>query len=176
MFVVGCSVPLRYIRQSWIQLSTVTLIVICLLLANSFWVDAITGAPAGETLRKGNLSYIYPSDVIAANWLTEHNVSPLTVHKDLGVGSVAKEFAFSPTGERPNFDIEGKCFMEENLDKLEEGGYLYLRYANVINGKVFVGWPIGEGALHDYVHLFAGRSKIYDSSRAQIYLLGTQPK
>lgn len=176
MFVVGCNVLLRYIRQSWVQLSTMTLVVICLLLANSFWIDTITGTPRGGTLTKENIGYIYQSDVIAANWLTEHNGSQLTVHKDYEETYIFREFEFSPTGERPNFRIEGDFFVEENLDKLEEGGYLYLRYANVVNRKVFVGWPIGEGALHDYVHLFAGRNKIYDSSRAQIYLLGTQPK
>ncbi len=179
MFVVGCNVLLRYVRRDWIRLSTVTLIVICLLLANSFWIDTVTGTPYrqyGSVLIKPNRIYIYQSDVIAANWLTEHNASRLTVHKDYREGSMFREFEFSPTGEKPNFDIEGFCFAEENLDKLEEGGYLYLRYPNVVKEIVFVDPLTKEGALRDYVYLFADGSKIYDSGQAQIYLLPTQPE
>ena len=115
---------------------------------------------------EGKMGYIYiaDQDIIAARWIGDYNTES---QKDLKLYSdvwgrqrfvLAYEVNTCPR-------VYGSFF---NDNKTIDDGYIYLRYANVVAGKVC---PLDAGTVNitKYSHLFVRKSKIYANGGAELY-------
>ena len=55
------------------------------------------------------------------------------------------------------------------LDHREISGYIYLRYYNVVNGKLMTRCYAKTYNLTEYDDVFIGREKIYNNGGAEVY-------
>jgi len=65
-----------------------------------------------------------------------------------------------------NISLRMASFIDIEHEKIN--GYIYLRYYNLINKKL-QGASMMEYNLPDYSHLFAGKSKIYDTGGSEVW-------
>jgi uncharacterized membrane protein len=108
--------------------------------------------------------YITDQDIIAARWIGDHNTESqkdLKIYSDVWGGprvTLAYDVNKCPR-------VYGSFF---NDNKTVNEGYIYLRYANVVAGKVC---PVGREAVNmtKYSHLFIGTSNIYANGGSEIY-------
>ncbi len=174
-FIIGC-------LGISLSKSRLTLILISVLLVSQFFVstftaDQIMGIPSSVMLnREGtnhDTSYIYKSEVAAAQWLSDHTGSELNVEIDFNPKPRTGwlfEFVSRPAGK--HITVESGAFTPQQHNK---GSYLFLRYANIVNGWVYqpreryIPEVAGREPLAQHTSLLSSRNKIYSNGNAEIY-------
>ncbi|NQE45705.1 hypothetical protein C5S31_06775 [ANME-1 cluster archaeon GoMg2] len=108
--------------------------------------------------------YIPDQDIIAARWIGDYNTES---QKDLKIYSdIWSRQRFALAYEVNTYPRVYGSFFNDN--KTIDDGYIYLRYANVVAGKVC---PVDRGTenITKYSHLFVRKSKIYANGGAELY-------
>ena len=111
-----------------------------------------------------DMIYIHDQEIIAIRWIRDHNRER---QKDLKIYTDA----FGGYGVKLAYDVNNYprvygSFFKNN--KTVDAGYIYLRYVNVVVGKVY---PVAGETLNitKYSHLFVGKSKIYDNRGSETW-------
>ena len=161
--VIGGILLAKFLRAkpSWILL----VVLIPYFLANTGAIPQISGAPRSLTLNSAgyeyNLYHIHDQEIYAARWLGDYGdlgreTSPITTDaagwSRLLYGGVSHS-------------ISSRAFFDP--DK-EIKGYIYLRYYNVMNGKLLDS-EYGNRDLVEYQEIFIGKSKIYTNGGSEIW-------
>lgn len=112
-------------------------------------------------VRQGN--YVFESEVVSANWISQNRVDNITIYSD------GREVARFLTAYGPNIDgenINGSYF---GWNKTVDLGYIYLGYANIHNHKIIdMGDDFIRVDVAHYQHLLTGKSTIYDNGGSRI--------
>ncbi|MFZ2071223.1 MAG: DUF2206 domain-containing protein [Halobacteriota archaeon] len=153
----------------------VYLIILLVLIPYFLCVTGVTyqmfGYPRAVTLNAaGEVSdwiYIHDQDIIGAKWVGNYGIcgpkGGLKLYSD-GFGNMRVALAYD-VKNRPS--VSTSFFMD---NETVNDGYIYLRYANVVEEKVY---PQEKSYnfvnLTIYSHLFIGKSKIYNNGGAEIY-------
>jgi uncharacterized membrane protein len=102
--------------------------------------------------------YVHDQESCGAKWLKEYNKDMTRIHTtDPYVGRLR----LMSQGNIPRSLNDDGTFANNRTC----GGYIYLGYYNVVDGKLFG----GTTNLSDYSHQFIGKSKIYANGGAEVY-------
>ena len=153
----------------------VYLIILLVLIPYFLCVTGVTyqmfGYPRAVTLNSaGEVSdwiYIHDHDVIGAKWVGNYGIcgpkGGLKLYSD-GFGNMRVALAYD-VKKRPSTSTS---FFGDN--ETVDDGYIYLRYANVVAEKVYPrGYKFNYVNITKYLHLFLGKSKIYNNGGTEIY-------
>jgi len=166
MFVIGGDTIFRYINLRKFSLLAILIVLILQFFCATYVIDQVFGNPNSEDLnREGDKYgeyYIYDSEIAGARWLNEHGTANPTIHTDArGYTRILMVYDTMPH--------LNKKFFEKN--KTIKNGYIYLRYINIVNGKIY---PTDNYAdisnITEYSHLFIGKSKIYNNGGSEVYI------
>lgn len=159
--VIGSITVARFLKPMayWLVL----LVLIPFFLGNAGIVNQVFG-PHTFILNSDNINYtddyIYDQDSYAAKWLRSNGEMEGTEIYADGLGS---DWLISQAGVFPWCD---RCSLFEEDASIN--GYIYLRYPNVVNGKLF--GPGGElFNLTQIQDKFIGKSRIYTNGGSEIY-------
>lgn len=165
MYVLGGVILFRFIKPR-LGLVFITVVVILQFLSSSYLVDQALGVPTSIYLNRAgywySTEYTYESEVTAAEWLEKYGKRDLTIHGDIfGYLRLYQAQIWAPRIDK-HFFTRGKP---------AESGYIYLRRANVLYRKVYIGsFQAGEMAedINDYSYLIEGKNKIYSNGTSEI--------
>ena len=143
------------------------LIILLVLIPYFFCTTGMTyqvfGVPRALTLNSEgsqyDVMYVHDQESYGAKWLKGHTDEKAKIYADFyGDRRLKSQGAIhSP--------IYAKTLIE---DKKAIGGYIYLRYLNVVGGKLLAG-GCQRHNLTEYTHLFVGKSKIYNNGGAEVW-------
>lgn len=113
------------------------------------------------TIRQGN--YIYDSEIIAAQWISQNRINNLTVYSD------GREVARFLTAYGPNVSNENINSSFFGWNKTIDRGYIYLGYVNIHDRLIIdMGDDFIRVDMEPYTFLLDGKSRIYDNGGAHI--------
>ena len=121
-----------------------------------------------------DLLYVYDEETYAAKWLRESGELGDVELYSSGGGYIGSNAVSTDTGEIGRLVSQGgippayvdRWFLFDPNIKI--GGYIYLRYYNVVNGKILT--PLlEEHDIAEYQGRFVGKAKIYDNGGSEIY-------
>jgi uncharacterized membrane protein len=124
------------------------------------------GVPRAITLnsegKQYDMYYVHDQESYSAMWLKVHSEGKMRVYTDFwGSFRLISQASFSPKL------IDRNSLLERKKIK----GYIYLRYYNVVNGKL-TGRSSGtfyNYNLTEYDDIFIGRNKIYNNGGSELY-------
>lgn len=109
-------------------------------------------------------SYIYPSEIVSADWLHSNGMPNSTIYSD---GRELTRFTLAYGTNVAGLDLNYSFFA---WNRTVSGGYIYLGDTNVKKHEVIEIYDdIWIGDMNDYSELFKGRYKIYDNGGSQIW-------
>jgi len=163
-FVVGGITVARWlrVRSYWVILAVLIPYSMCV----SGIMYQVFDSPRSIALNSEgtnyNYLYVHDQESFAARWLGDHGeLKNAIVYSDhTGYYRLLSLGALSP-----------KLFDEDSLidnDKQINGGYIYLKYYNVVSGKLMDNRYQGHSII-EYEDKFAGRALIYNNGGSQFY-------
>jgi uncharacterized membrane protein len=176
-FFFGLDFVFKSPRVSRLAPAFAILLVLVLIVSNTYVTDTLLGAQTSVDLSNGGPirddSVIHPSEAAAVSWLVTYKQSNTTVGTD---GSGATSLATSP-GSRSFQDV---WFFANYLyaNHTDNDAYIYLHQTNVIDGFIYLSGGISASGYKEpaqyvpitsFSRLFNQTSLIYDSGGAQIY-------
>ncbi|HEY0196417.1 MAG TPA: DUF2206 domain-containing protein, partial [Methanobacterium sp.] len=112
-------------------------------------------------VRQGN--YIYDSEIISAQWISQNRVNNLTVYSD------GREVARFLTAYGPNISRENINSSFFGWNQTVDSGYIYLGYVNIHNRIIIdMGSDFIRVNMDPYFFLLDGKSTIYDNGGSRI--------
>nr|QNO46304.1 hypothetical protein PABHDKJJ_00008 [Methanosarcinales archaeon ANME-2c ERB4] len=165
VFVMGGMAICKYTRRSQFSLMLITIVLISQFFCGTYLLHQVLGVPYSEDLNRAGDKYselyIYDQEVIGARWLSEQGVKNSKVYTDIA-GRPRLQLGYD-VGEQPN--VQNNFFKNNKTIYYE---YIYLRYLNVVGGKVCSCYGDIK-PITDYSHLFIVKSKIYDNGGSEIW-------
>ena len=124
----------------------------------------IFGVPRAITLnseeKQYDLIYVHDQESYGAKWLKVHSEDKSRVYTDFwGSFRLISQASFSPKL------IDRNSLLERKKIK----GYIYLRYDNVVNGKLAARGVTETYNVTEYDDVFIERNKIYNNGGAEVY-------
>lgn len=163
-FVIGGMMILRGLKVR------AYLIILLMLIPYFFCVTGVMyqmfGVPRAIILNSEGEQYMslctHDQEGYSAKWLKKYGEGNLRIYTDrYGCGRVA------------NYDSKISRSLVNSFSLTENrtcNGYIYLRYPNVVNGKLLTS---GQNAVYknisEYSHQFVGKSKIYANGGSEVY-------
>lgn len=163
-FIIGGTAICKYIRRPQFILLLIMIVIIAQFFCATQVVYQAFGIPHSECLNRegdayGEL-YIHDQEVIGAKWLCGHRVKKSRIYTDVDGGSRLML-------NRGKLPINRGSFAQNETVK---DGYLYLRHANVVEGKVYTtSYHKDIKNMTEYLHQFVGRNKIYNNGGSEVY-------
>jgi len=171
VFAIGIESITKYIRMIRFKLFFATILIIILFLSTtrlSYIPFGLGGARYSSlTGEDRDVGYIYDEEVEGARWFNQ-NCENLPVYIDVLGSNI---FMFAEDNAEVNVSIET---LEKNIPN--GNYYIFLRYANVVNGKVYNQYQpfvFGEALATDiktYQPLLREKAKVYTNGEAEISL------
>lgn len=165
-FVIGGIILSRHLKVRAYLI--ILLVVIPYFFCTTGVLYQMFSVPQGITLNsegaQHDLWYVHDREIIAARWLGDRNTKSqkgLKMYSD-DFGSMRVRLAYD-LNNCPS--ISSSCFRD---NKTVKEGYIYLRYANVVEGKVYF-WNGRYSYITKYQHLFVEKNRIYDNGGSEIY-------
>ena len=103
--------------------------------------------------------YIYDQELVGVRWLNKYDLNNLKIYSD----RIGYSRLMLGCDKKPNMNNK---FFKDN--KTISSGYIYLGYVNV-NGDVVPENFDEQKNITDYIHLFIGKSKIYNNGGSEVY-------
>ena len=161
-FVVACIILSKYIRVK--PYSLILLVLIPYFLCVSGPMYQIFGYPRAVTLNSEgsqyDRNYIHDQESYSAKWLRDNaELRDTMIYTDY----VGRNRLRSQALILHPMDAASLLQKDKKI-----GGYIYLRYYNVVNGKLLD----GQGGKHDIIEFrdkFEGKNMIYSNGGSQIY-------
>ena len=145
------------------------LVILLVLIPYFFCVTAVThqtfGVPGSIILNSEgepyDLMYVHDQEIYGAKWLKEYGGDNTKIYTDRYGG-----IRLTSQGNIPPALTDGSSLTKHWTCK----GYIYLRYFNVVNGKLLGHEPAPVvHNLSDYSHQFVGKNKIYANGGSEVY-------
>jgi uncharacterized membrane protein len=173
-FVIGCQAIARYVppRRELLVLGPM---LVGLFLCNSYLLHQFSGSPRGDILDteapNRARSYVYDSEVQAADWLGYHNGNSTPVY----IGSMTQPqpsggiFEFTSHAVDRSFRVRS---FEKDALASDTDSWVFLRRINVVDK---LGYNYDEHdrselfSMAEYASLLNGRNKVYTTGDTEIY-------
>ena len=166
-FIVGCetigNIISRIISRIGLKLNLKTIVTLSLLtlqfFAGTYMIYQIGGLHYAEFLNTDGVRYtkfyVHDQDIAGGKWLSSYKDQNIQVWSDFYGRQIYAQF--DPLNTREGIS-----------HRSEVDGYIYLRYENVVNGKIDPKYS-PKKSIEDISHLFAGKNKIYTNGGSEIY-------
>jgi uncharacterized membrane protein len=157
-FVIGGSITFKFLK-SRLKLILIVLVLFSLLMVNLGVVYQLFGVPHSIIFNSKGFQYdavcFHDQEGVAAKWLKEYkDKNPIGTDR-YGHERIRPERIYADGG-----------FFGKNTTIRE--GYIFLRYCNVVEGKIMPGWK-NVYSISNYSHLFIGKSRIYDNGGSEVW-------
>jgi len=173
-FVLGGEAISKFIRKPQLSLLIILVVLILQFFSITYVTDQILGEPTSMVLNRDGIMhdtlYICDQDISGAKWLLKNNMGDLTIYSDEFGGIRLIEGLNDKLSETSVKKISVDFFQKTPVNE----GYIYLRYANIVNQKVYLGGSptskyILTKNLTDFNRLFIRKSKIYDNGGSEVW-------
>ena len=167
VFVIGGIFIAKIIKKPKWDVYILLILLIFLFTCVTYLQYSMLGEPYSSdyenngTVRQGN--YIYDSEILSAQWISNHQIDNLTIYSDgREVSRFLTAYGVNMTRENINSSYFG-------WNQTVDTGYIYLGYANVNDQMVidFVDDFIRVD-IKTYLPLLDGKSTIYDNGGSRI--------
>ncbi len=167
VFVIGIISATKIIRIPRAKHVVILAILISLFVCNTNLHAHFLGTPYSPYFDNSGAArdeyFIHNEEIVAANWLSNYGLNKTKINSDL---ITKTRLGYANINSNSSFLLEN----------VTPSGYLFLGYANVISGKMYK----SDGELRNmdnttamnidkYMHLFLGKSRIYDNGFSRIY-------
>lgn len=167
VFVIGGIFMAKFIKKPKWDVYILLILLIFLFTCVTYLQYSMLGQPyssdyeTNSIVRQGN--YIYDSEIISAQWISQNKIDNLTVYSDgREVSRFLTAYGTSITSENINSSYFG-------WNKTIDVGYIYLGYVNVNDQKIIdFGDDFIRVDMGPYQFLLNGKSTIYDNGGSRI--------
>lgn len=166
VFVIGVNIVAKIMRRPKMDVAIMLIMLISAFFCVTYLQYHFYGIPyspiyEGEGFLRDE-SYIYNQELVAASWLNKNGLDYLVIHSDrFGYSRLMLGYEQKPKMNTQFFDY----------NKTIEDGYIYLRYANVKRGVVYIKHlDIERENILNYIHLFIGKNKIYSNDGSEVWM------
>lgn len=159
-FVIGGNIIFKFLQPK-LRTLVIVLILFSLLMVNLGVVYQACGVPHSIVFNSKGFQYdalcLHDQEIVTANWLRENKDEYTPVYTD----------RYGHERLRPERIFADGTFFGRNTTTIIRG-YIFLRYYNVVEGKIMPGWK-DVYSIKDYSHLFVGKSNIYDNGGSEVW-------
>lgn len=165
VFVIGVNSIVKVVKKPNLNHVMFLFILISLFICTMNLHSHFIGSPHSPYYENSGAArdeyFIHDEEIVGAKWLRNYKLNNSKVNADLitklGYANISSNSSFLFKNQTPE-------------------GYVFLGYANVVNGKIYKSDDelrnIDNNTATDiknYLHLFSGKSRIYDNTFVQIY-------
>ena len=147
------------------------LIILLILIPYFFCISGVTyqilGHPRAITLNSENYSecnsYVHDQEIYAAKWLKDYDGSKLRIYSDhFGGIRLISQGMLAP-------NLVDNSLLKRLSENKKIEGYIYLRYCNVVDGKLSGTDYLLLYNMTEYSDVFIKKNKIYANGGSEIY-------